>query len=95
MADLPNPPLLTADGDFDVAVTAGREYLLTVKGTWDGATITLSAEDPGLDSFVAVADGSWTANAEARLVPPGRLRFTVSTAGGSTSVSVTLIPIIK
>ena len=96
MANLPNPPLITDDGDFDLDVSAGREYLLTLKGTWDGATVTLAARDSGLGTYVAVEDGSWSANAEARLVPPSYgIRFALTGAGASTSISVTLIPILK
>lgn len=96
MPDLPNPPLLAVDGDYEVTVEPGREYLLTLKGTWSGATITLTAYNQGSATFTAVDSGSWTANAEARLVAPSStLRFTVTNDGPSTAVAVTLIPILK
>jgi hypothetical protein len=90
MADLPNPPVITTDGDYDVTVSAGREYLVTVAGTWNGATVTLYAYDHGLEDFVAVEDAAWTANAELRYVPrASRLRLTLTNDGASTSLSVT------
>jgi hypothetical protein len=89
MADLPNPPLITADGDYDIKVDVGHAYLLVLKGTWNGATVTLKTRNDATGGYDAVTDGAFTADAEINFRPPTLiLRLTVSGAGGSTSISV-------
>ncbi len=97
MAALPSPAVLTVDGNYDVdTLEPGREYLLTLKGTWNGATITLTFWNDAKGAYTAVDGGAWTADAEERLIAPsGKARFAVSNDGASTSVGVTLIPILS
>jgi hypothetical protein len=87
--------LLTADGDYEINVIPGREHLLTLKDTFGGATVTMTALNPAYTSetFSAVDGGSWTATTEETFIPTGsKIRLAVSGAGGSTSIAVNLIP---
>ena len=94
MSAIPNPPLLIANGSYDVAVTAGLAHLLTLKGTFGGATVTLTTLSNGVPgTFDSVKDGAWTADAETNLRPPsGTIRLTVTNATGTTAISASIIP---
>lgn len=95
MADTSPFTLLTADGDYEINVIPGREHLLTLKDTFDGATVVMTAQNPAYptETFSAVDGGSWTATTEELFIPTGRqIRLTVSGAGGSTSIAVNLLP---
>lgn len=96
MANLPSPAVLAVDGNYDIPNLApGKEYLLTLKGTWDGATITLTTMNDATGAYTSVDDGAWTADAEIRFIAPSRnARLAVSNDGASSSVAVTLIPIL-
>lgn len=89
----PAIPLLTADGTTDVPVEAGKEYLFALKGTFDGATVALSTRSAvSAGVYDTVIDGSFTAEAEQLfLAPSSEVRFTVSGAGGSTSIRAILV----
>tara|TARA_R110000868_G_scaffold124963_8_gene330213 strand:+ start:428 stop:730 length:303 start_codon:yes stop_codon:yes gene_type:complete len=93
MADLPNPPLLTADGDYDFPTQVGEAYLLTLKGTFGGATVTMKTRsDVVAATYDAVTDGAFTADAEVNFRAPSLVtRLTVSGAGGSTAIRVTRV----
>lgn len=97
MSALPDPAVLAVDGDYDLDTLApGKEYLLTLKGTWNGATITLTFWNDAKAAYTSVDGGAWTADAEERLLAPSRkARLTVTNDGASTSVGVTLIPIVS
>jgi len=89
MAALPNPPLIVADGDYDIKVDVGHAYLLTLKGTWNGATVTLKTRNDATGGYDAVIDGAFTADTEQNFRAPTLiLRLTVSGSGGSTSIAV-------
>lgn len=96
MALLPNPAILTESGDFDITnIGAGKEYLLLLKGVFDGASIALKYMDPVTDEWAQVLDADAITDVfEDRLIAPSsRLRFSVTSAGASAAISVNLIPI--
>jgi hypothetical protein len=92
----PSPALLTEDGNtVRENLEPGREYLLTLKGEFDGATVELQTYNSALSEFTAVEDGSWTAAAEIRFVSPDtKLQLVVSIAGASTAIGATLTPLL-
>jgi hypothetical protein len=86
--------VLTTDGNYEINTLAGREHLVTLKGTWDGATITLTTYNPASLTYTSVDSGSWTADAEFRFIPTSNLcRLVVTNDGATTSIAVNLIPI--
>lgn len=92
MANFIPPGTITTDGDYEINTRPGREHLLTLKGTFDGATITMTAYNDALGSYTSVDGGSWTAEAESRFIAPsGSIRLTMTNDGASTSIGVTLI----
>lgn len=93
MAALPDPPVLTTDGNYDLAnLDPGREYRLELTGTFDGATVALQQWDGS--AFVAGSQGPWTAAGSADVVArASSARFVVSNDGASTSITVSLVPI--
>lgn len=94
MANFIPPSTITTDGNYEINTRPGREHLLTIKGTWDGATATLYTFDDASGSYVAANDGAFTANAEPRFVAPSSsIRLTVTNEGASTSLTVSLTPI--
>lgn len=94
MANLPDPAVFTANGDFDIEGLAIKEHILTLKGTFDGATVTLTCYNDALGEYTAVTGGVITADFEDRMVPPSsKARFTVSGAGAGTEIGLTLKPI--
>lgn len=95
MADLPNPPLISANDTYEVVTDPGRQYLLTLKGVWDSGEITLDAWNQGLATWASVDGGPYTTDTELRLVAPsGKLRIALSGVGANTAISVTLIPFL-
>ena len=94
--NIPTPPVLTANDVYDVKANPGFEYLFALKGTFDGATVTLSTRDDTVQDdqlFNTVADGSFTAETEQLFLAPSQiLRLTVSAAGASTSIRVLMLP---
>jgi hypothetical protein len=97
MAAIPNPPLITANGTYDIPVTKGQAHLFTLKGTFGGATFALTSLSNGVPgTFDTITDASWTAATETNIRPPSKLlRLSVTNASGTTAVSVTLIPHIN
>ena len=92
MANLIPPSIITTDGNYELNTRPAREHLLTLKGTWDGATVTMTTYNDALGAYTAVDNGSWTANAEERFVAPsGTIRLALSNDGATTSIGVTLI----
>ncbi len=93
MAALPNPAILTVDGDYDISVIPGVAYLVVIKGTWNGATATLKTLNPATAAYDAVTDGAFTADTEQNLrAPSNQLRVSITNDGASTSLSVQVIP---
>lgn len=68
--------------------------VVTMTGTWDGATVTLQeCADPlaAVPVWTTYAGGAKTANGQVAVTGPVRaLRATMSSAGGSSSVDVTI-----
>lgn len=93
MAEISPFSVLTVDGDYEIRTIAGREHLLTLKGTFDGATVTMTTLNPATDAYTSVDGGAWTAEAEERFIPTGSMiRLAVTNDGASTSIAVNLIP---
>ena len=96
MSNFIPPALLTVDGDYEINTRFGREHLLTLKGTFDGATVTMTAYNDATGAFSTVDNGSWTAEAEVTFTAPSdRIRLAVTNDGASTSISVNLTPTVK
>lgn len=86
---------IEADGSYTAEVTAGKQYLLTLKGVFDGATVALQTWNDVLSDFSDVADGTWTAEAEIRFVAPSnKVLLVVTNDGASTAIGVTLTPLV-
>jgi len=93
MAALPNPAILTVDGDYDISVIPGLAYLITIKGTWNGATATLKTLNSATGNYDAVIDGAFTADTEQNFrAPSNQLRISITNDGASTSLAVAIIP---
>jgi hypothetical protein len=95
MPNLPSPAVLTLDGAYDITgLISGKTYLLTLEGTFDGATVTLTVWNDALGAYTAVDGGIWTARTEKRITfPSWKCRLTVTNDGAATSIAVTLNPI--
>ena len=87
MASLSDNNPITADGDYDVNLRPGRDWAITVGGTWGSGTATVKYHDG--TNYIAYEDFALTADGGKKvLVPsPGLVRVTVS---GSTSPSLTV-----
>lgn len=85
---------LTADGDYDIDnLQVGTEYLLLMKGDFDGASLVLQAWSPAAAAYVDVDDAYWdgAGDTEARFVAPDPVcRLVLEGAGGSTSIAISL-----
>ena len=91
MASLPTNQTITANGDYDLTVNTGGEFIFTLKGTFGGATVALKTISSN-GTVNTVASGSFTAETEQLFfAPSSTLRLTVSGASGSTSIEVTCI----
>lgn len=86
-------PLLTANGSTNIPVEAGKEYLFALKGTFDGATVTLTTRSTvSAGVYDSAEGGAFTDETEQLfLAPSSELRLTVTDAGGSTSIRATLV----
>ena len=85
---------LTADGDYQFATKQGHKHMLTLKGTFDGATVVMTAYNNALQDYTSVNGGSWTAETEINFYAPSDLiNLSVSSASGSTVIGVNLLPI--
>lgn len=75
-------------------LNAGQEYLLTLKGTWNGATATLTSWDDELAAYVDVDGGTYseTGKTEDRIIAvSSKARVALTDTGESTSLSVELL----
>lgn len=95
MPALPNPPVITANGSYEVPVSTGQQYLFTLKGAFGGGTVTLSTRSNANNgTFDSVEGGAFTAPTEQTFIAPsGELRLTLSGASSST-ITVTLTPLL-
>ena len=85
---------LTADGDYEFSTRIGREHLLTLKGTFDGATVTMTAYNFATSTYTSVDGGSWTASDEITFsAQSDYIRLSVTNDGASTSIGVSLVPL--
>lgn len=93
MPNLPDPAILTANGAYDIpGLVPGRTHLLTLKGVFGGATVEMTAWNDALGTYTPVDGGSWDDVAEVRFAAPSsKARLTVTSAGGTTAIGVTLI----
>jgi len=86
--------VLTTDGDYEFVTRQGHKHMLTLKGAFDGATVTLTTFNNATGTYTSVDGGSWTAEAEETFNAPSALcRLAVSNDGASTSIAVNLQPI--
>jgi len=94
MANISPFSILTVDGAYEFGTLMGHKHLLTLKGTFDGATVTMTAYNNATGTFTSVDNGSWTAEAEETFnAPADRIKLTVTNDGASTSIAVNLLPI--
>lgn len=87
--------ILTANGNLDIPVSAGCDIQLSGLGTWNGATVTLYTYVD--EAWRAVPDGAFTADFT-KVWTNGdgsSARLALTSAGGSTSLSVNLTEIPK
>jgi hypothetical protein len=93
MAALPNPPLLVANGDYDIpGLPRGHKYLLTAKGTWGGGTLTAKFNNGPAAAFSVVDNGELseaTATELTMTVPSDTLRLSL-TGATAPSLQITL-----
>ena len=94
---LPSPAYIDADGVYEIPNLApGKKYLLTLKGGFIGASVTLEFWNDAFGYFESVDGGSWTAPCEVRLVAPSRTaQLVFSDMEFSTGIGVTFIPFIQ
>ena len=93
---IPPGTITTPDADYEINTRPGREHLLTLKGTWGGATITMTTYNDADGSYSSVTSGSWTADAEPRFIAPsGNIRLSATSTSGTTDINVTLIPVAQ
>lgn len=89
----------TANGDYPTTtkILAGGKYTMFCGGTYDGATVTVKATDPVTDDLQALSGGIFNAAnpepAEVTLGENTKISITISAAGASTSLTVTMLPI--
>jgi hypothetical protein len=94
MATIQPFTVLTLDGNYELATRAGHEHMLTLKGTFDGATVTMTYLNNATGTYTSVDGGAWTAEDEIRFhAPSAMIRLAVTNDGASTSIAVNLLPI--
>jgi hypothetical protein len=94
MANFIPPSTITADGDYEINTRFSRKHLLTLKGTFDTATVTMTTFNDADGTWTAVNNGSFTATTEFTFdAPSDRIRLNVASASGSTEILVTLTPL--
>ena len=93
MANISPFSILTVDGAYDFETRQGHSHLLTLKGTFDGATVVMTTFNNATGTYTSVDSGSWTAEAEIEFYAPSdQIRLTVTNDGASTSIAVNLLP---
>ena len=88
---------LNADESHTITLDAGGVYVLVATGTFDGASVALAVSVDGGSNYGEIrnaVDGSAVAltqtGAYELTLPPGTLRATMSSAGGSSDVDLEL-----
>jgi hypothetical protein len=81
----------TADGNYPSAAgikPEGRKIILSVRGTWGGATWTTQVSDDGTN-WIALSDATFTADgvAEIQVGELLKVRGVISGATGTTSLN--------
>ena len=95
MSNFIPPSTITANGSYEINTRPGREHLMTIKGTFGSGTVTMTAYDDASGTYVAVDNGTWTANAEPRFyAPSGSIRLTL-TGATAPSIGISVTPISK
>jgi hypothetical protein len=98
MALLPNPPVITANGDYTVSgMKPGFQYLLTVKGTWGGGTITLSTLNPALGTMQTVNGGTMTGSNDNEVnIVLDSTTLQISLAGATNpNLGIAIVPVSR
>lgn len=93
--DLNDNNPMTANGDFVARVSPGKPYLLTLYGTWDGGTITVSHACPITGTTRTPSGGAFTDDTEVTVIAPV-FDITLTLAGATvpaTSIIATLTPL--
>lgn len=99
MANVLPPFLITATGVYTFNVEPGRPYVLTLKGTYGGTTLTVQYATPTTDGSAPVAyspidNASYTGTGKTEDVyvfPTGGVQIT-ATGGAGISVLAVLAP---
>lgn len=92
MSNFIPPSTITLDGDYEINTRFTREHLLTLKGSFGGGTVTMTAFNDASGAYESVDSGSWTAAAEITFTAPSdTIRLSLSGAT-SPDIAVTLTP---
>jgi hypothetical protein len=92
MANFIPPSTITADGSYEINTRFSREHLMTLKGSFGGGTLAMTAYNDATSAYVAVDNGSWTAADEITFTAPSdKIKLTLA---GSTdpAIAVSLTP---
>lgn len=76
----------TSDANSSTVAFNGGQLEIVVSGTFGGGTVTLEANYPDVNAWVAVADGSWT-ESEVKLlelIRPCSLRLVLAGSSGAS-----------
>lgn len=77
----------TSNGTDGAQGWSGGRAIVSAWGTWNGATVQISFTPDGT-TFIDTSGATFTADGTAEVVfPAGQLKATISSAGGSTSLS--------
>lgn len=87
----------TSNGDSSAVDFYASVVQVRVWGTFDGASVELKIYDSQRDDYVSLdtTDAVFTAEGSANIeIPsPSKIRATLASAGGSTSLSATVTPV--
>lgn len=88
---------VTANGDYPDANGigyVGPRYFFNATGTWDGASVKIQHKPQGHSNWADVADSTLSASGSKllKISKGSNLKAVVSSAGGSTSIQLTLSP---
>lgn len=84
----------TGNGDSSIHTVVDREYsLIRVYGTFDTCTVSAYADFDDSGTYCLIADGVWTSEdvKQIYLKPGVKLKLTLSSAGGSTSINAEVL----
>jgi len=86
----------SANAQRDFTLDEAREYLLTIKGVWDGASVALQIWNEEKAAYYAVDGGTFTESTktEDRITSPStKVRLTATVATGNTNLSAQFLRI--